>query len=200
MNTKRRSAGFTLIEIMISVMVLGILVVGIYSVLASSQSLYVTGVTRQEIQDRVRRALNEISLDLRQASAGSGAAITFDTITSSAGDQSVVFSICTGFAAGVPTWSAPITFSTIVGDGETDNGVDDNRNRMIDERKIVRTQAGRPTKLIADNLKEGSFRLTRFLTAGFVDRIQVDLTLLGVDSQGRVIEASGSVVVDLRNP
>ncbi len=199
MNQRRRSDGFTLIEIMISIAVLAILVVGIYTALAASQSLYVTGVTRQTIQDRVRIALNEIALELRQASAGLGAGINFGT-AGTAGDESVTYCMCTGFAAGVPTWSAPITISTIDGDGDPDNGVDDNNNRMTDERKIVRTQAGRPNKMLGDNLREGSLRFTRTLTMGMVDRIQVDLTLQGVDIQGKVIEASGTVLVDLRNP
>ena len=194
----RRPRGFTLLEIMISVAVLAIMVVGIYSVLASSQSLYVTGVSRNEIQDRVRRALDAIALELRQGSSGLGAGITFAT-AGSAGDETVTFCMCTGYAAGVPTWSAPITFTTITSDGEADNGLDDNGNRRIDERKIMRTQTGRPDKMIADNLKEGSLRFTRNLTMGLVDRITVSLTLEGVDSQGKIIEASGAVTVDLRN-
>jgi len=199
MRTEKRTAGFTLLEVMISVAVLAILVVGIYSALAASQSMYATGVTRQEIQDRVRRALDAIQLELRQSSAGTGAAITFGT-AGTGGDQSVTFCMCTGFAAGAATYGTPITITTIEGDGDIDNGLDDNRNKMVDERKIVRTQTGRPTKMIADNLKEGSLIFTRTLTAGLVDRIRVDLTLLGVDSQGRVIEATGNVTFDLRNP
>ena len=197
MKNGRTTNGFTLLEIMISIAVLSILVVGIYSALSASQNMYATGVTRQEIQDRVRRALNEISLELRQGSSGLGAGITFGT-AGSAGDESVTFCMCTGFAAGVPTWSAPITITTIDGDGETDNGVDDNHNRMVDERKIMRTRAGRPTKCWAI-ISGGILRFTRNLTMGLVDRIQVDLTLQGIDSQGKVIEASGSVVVDMRN-
>ncbi|HZN62743.1 MAG TPA: type II secretion system protein [Planctomycetota bacterium] len=195
---KARVEGFTLIEIMISIAVLAILVVGIYTALSASQSLYVTGVTRQEIQERVRRALEQIALELRQGSSGLGAGISFAT-AGSAGDETVTFCMCTGFAASFPTWSSPITISTINGDGEADNGVDDNNNRMVDERKVVRTQTGRPDKLLADNLKEGSLRFTRTLTMGLVDRIQVDLTIQGIDSQGKIIEASGNVVVDLRN-
>ena len=196
---RRRSNGFTLIEIMITSAVLGILVIGIYSVLAASQSLYATGITRQEIQDRVRRALNEIAIELRQSSSGSGAAITFDTLPSSAGDDSVVFCVCTGFTAGVTTWSAPITYRTIDGDDDADDGIDNNRNKMTDERKIVRIQTGRPTRVIADNVREGSLQFTRVLTAGLVDNITVALTMQGVDAQGKVIEASGTVMVDLRN-
>lgn len=199
MRTQKRSGGFTLLEVMISIAVLAILVVGIYSALSASQNMYATGITRQEIQDRVRRALNDIQLELRQSSGGTGAAITFGT-SGTGGDQSVTFCMCTGFAAGAATYGTPITITTIVGDGETDNGVDDNNNRMVDERKIIRTQTGRPTKVIADNLKEGSLIFTRTLTAGLVDNIRVDLTLLGVDAQGKVIEASGNVTFDLRNP
>jgi prepilin-type N-terminal cleavage/methylation domain-containing protein len=195
---KRTRAGFTLLEVMISVAVLAIVAGGIYSALSASQSLYSTGITRQEIEDRVRRALNDISLELRQASSGLGAGITFAT-SGSAGDQTVTFCMCTGFTANVPTWSAPITFATVNGDGELDNGADDNSNRLVDERKLMRTQAGRPDKLIADNVREGSVRFVQTLTMGLVDRIQISLTIQGYDNQGRVIEASGSVTVDIRN-
>jgi hypothetical protein len=34
---------------------------------------------------------------------------------------------------------------------------------------------------------------------GTVQTIRVDLTLQGVDDKGRVLEASGTVTVDLRN-
>lgn len=201
LNERRRARveGFTLLEVMISIAVLSILVVGIYSALSASQSMYATGITRQEIQDRVRRALNDIQMELRQSSGGTGAAITFGT-SGTGGDQSVTFCMCTGFAAGVATYGTPITITTINGDGENDNGADDNNNRMVDERKIVRTQTGRPTKVIADNVKEGSLIFTRTLTAGLVDRIRIDLTLLGVDARGRVIEATDNVTIDLRNP
>jgi prepilin-type N-terminal cleavage/methylation domain-containing protein len=195
---KRTKAGFTLIEIMISVAVLAIVAGGIYSALSASQSLYSTGITRQTLQERVRRALNEISLELRQASSGLGAGITFAT-TGSAGDQTVTFCMCTGFTANVPTWTTPITFATINGDDEIDNGVDDNSNRLADERKLMRTQAGRPDHVIADNVKEGSVRFVQSLTMGLVDRIQVSLTVQGYDSQGRVMEESGTVTVDIRN-
>ena len=192
-------SGFTLIEIMISIIVLSILVIGIYSALASSQNLYVTGVTRQTIQDRVRTALEAIAAELRQGSSGSGAPVTFAS-SSAAGDESVTFCMCTGFAAGAATYGVPITITTIDGDGETDNGLDDNRNRMVDERKIVRRQVGRKDIMLGDYLKEGTLRFTRIVTGGLVETIRVDLTLQGVDSQGRVIEASGNVLIEMRNP
>jgi prepilin-type N-terminal cleavage/methylation domain-containing protein len=78
MKRKTRSTGgFTFIEVMISIAVLCVLVVGIYAAFEATQGMYATGISRQEIQDRVRRALNAIALELRQASAGTGAAITF---------------------------------------------------------------------------------------------------------------------------
>jgi prepilin-type N-terminal cleavage/methylation domain-containing protein len=214
MSARRTTGGFTLIEIMISVAVLAILVVGIYTALASSQTLYATGVTRQEIQDRVRRALNEIARELRQGSAGTlpptgtGVPIVFAT-AGSAGDENVNFRICTGFGPAVPPtvpptppgplWSAEILFTTVAGDNELDNGLDDNRNRLVDERKLMRFQNGVPPKLLADNVKEGSVRFTPTMTAGVVDRILVTFTAQGVDSQGRVIEATDSVTVEMRN-
>ncbi|HTF57174.1 MAG TPA: prepilin-type N-terminal cleavage/methylation domain-containing protein [Planctomycetota bacterium] len=193
----RRNKGFTLIEIMISVAVLAILVIGIYSALSATQNLYVAGVTRQTIQDRVRKALNDIALELRQANSGAAVPLTFGT-AGTAGDQSVTFQMCTGFAAGAATYGTAITFTTINGDGETDNGVDDNGNHMIDERKLVRIQGTR-TILIADFVKEGSLRFTRSPAVGAVQSIRVDLTLQGVDDKGKVLEASGTVTVDLRN-
>lgn len=194
---RRKTGGFTLLEIMISVAVLAILVVGIYAAFASSQSLYLTGVTRQEIQDRVRRALNEISLELRQANSGSIVPVTIAAVDA-AGDQSITFQMCTGFTAGSPTWGTPITYSSIPTDGETDDGADDNRNRMTDERKLTRTEGTR-VRNIVDNVKEGSIRFTPTPAVGNVQTIQVDITLQGVDAQGRVIEASGTTIVDLRN-
>jgi prepilin-type N-terminal cleavage/methylation domain-containing protein len=195
---KARVEGFTLIEIMISIIVLSILVVGIYSAFSATQGIYATGISRQEIQDRVRRALNAIALELRQASAGTGAAITFGT-AGTAGDESVTFSMCTGFTAGAATYGSPITITSILGDDEADNGLDDNNNRLVDERKVLRTQAGVINKTLADNLQEGSLRFTRTLTAGQVDRITITLSLQGVDNRGQVIVATDSVTVDLRN-
>jgi prepilin-type N-terminal cleavage/methylation domain-containing protein len=193
----RKNRAFTLIEIMISSAVLAILVIGIYAALSATQTLYVAGVTRQTIQDRVRKALNDIALELRQANSGAAVPLTFGT-AGTAGDQSVTFQMCTGFAAGAATYGPAVTFTSINGDGETDNGVDENGNRMIDERKLVRIQGTRTT-LLADYLKEGSLRFTRSPAVGTVQTIRVDLTLQGVDDKGRVLEASGTVTVDLRN-
>jgi hypothetical protein len=63
----------------------------------------------------------------------------------------------------------------------------------------MRTQTGRPDHVIADNVKEGSVRFVQSLTMGLVDRIQVSLTVQGYDNQGRVMEESGTVTVDIRN-
>jgi len=193
----RKNRAFTLIEIMISVAVFAILVIGIYAALSATQNLYVAGVTRQTIQDRVRKALNDIALELRQANSGAAVPLTFGT-AGTGGDQSVTFQMCTGFSAGAATYGTPITYTTINGDNDADNGLDDNGNHLVDERKLVRVQGVR-TILIADYVKEGTLRFTRSPAVGTVQTIRVDLTLQGVDDKGRVLEASGTVTVDLRN-
>jgi prepilin-type N-terminal cleavage/methylation domain-containing protein len=194
MNRRR---GFTLIEIMISVAILAILIAGIYSVMASSQNLYSAGMTRSEIQERVRRALAEVAEELRQANSGSFVPITFGTVGAPA-DDSVTFQTCTGFAGGVATWSAPILFTTITSDGETDNGLDDNFNKLVDERKLVRTQGAR-TRVLADNVQQGSLRFTPTTVAGLVTSVRVELTIEGVDDKGRILTATDRVTVELRN-
>ena len=192
-----RRAGFTLIEIMISVVILALLIVGIYSVMASSQNLYAAGMSRSEIQERVRRALAEIAEELRQANSGSFVPITFGTVGVPT-DQTVTFQTCTGFAGGVATWGVPVTFTTIDSDGEADNGLDDNFNKLIDERKLVRIQGAR-TRVLADNLRQGSLIITPTLAAGLVTSVRVELTIEGVDDKGRILSGTDRVTVELRN-
>jgi len=196
---RRGQDGFTLIEIMISVVILALLVLGIYQVMASSQNLYAAGMSRSEIQERVRRALAEIAEELRQANSGSFVPITFGTTAPDAPtDQTVTFQTCTGFAGGVATWGPAVTFTTIASDGEAENGLDDNFNRLIDERKLVRIQGAR-TRVLADNLRQGSLTFTPALTAGLVTSVRVELTIEGVDDKGRILSGTDRVTVQLRN-
>jgi prepilin-type N-terminal cleavage/methylation domain-containing protein len=65
-----RRGGFTLLEMLISVVVFGIVLIGIYSIFGDSQSLQRKTVDRSEAQQNARNALDTIQRELRLAGYG----------------------------------------------------------------------------------------------------------------------------------
>ena len=64
--------GFTLIELMIALLLLGIVATGIYRVLVSNQQIYLAQTQRIDLQQNIRAALTLLPADFREIDAADG--------------------------------------------------------------------------------------------------------------------------------
>jgi prepilin-type N-terminal cleavage/methylation domain-containing protein len=64
-GTSRSRKGFTLIEILISVSIFALILIGIYNLFDTSRATYVSGQRRVDVQQNARAALDEIVREIR---------------------------------------------------------------------------------------------------------------------------------------
>jgi len=62
-----KNEGYTILEMAISMVILGIVLAGVFSVLGASRSIFQTGITLSSLQDQARKALDQITREVRQS-------------------------------------------------------------------------------------------------------------------------------------
>jgi len=156
----RTRAGFTLLEMIISVGLVALVVTNIVMAMDSSTKAYEAGASRVEVEDQARRTLDRIALAVMGSSReglAPGQEFPFDT-------DSLTYQLNLGYQDGEVVWSDPerirreevaaqITWSKNPGipgeqrvvwtkwvseymKGEVLNGIDDNGNGLIDEKGL----------------------------------------------------------------
>jgi prepilin-type N-terminal cleavage/methylation domain-containing protein len=160
-KTHRSRAGFTMIELMVGLALLGLIIVNVYMVLADSSKAYGSKTVQANTEMQLRRTLDRIALAVMSSSRG-----TLWTATDSPLSESELhFETSLGMENGVPIWSDPqkigltpgegqqvtwfqnpgganekrIVWSKWIADfakGELLNGIDDNGNGLIDEKGL----------------------------------------------------------------
>lgn len=176
-------AGLSLLEVVIYTAILSLILSALYSVLTGSTRQYEVGTKLSGIQERGRRAMDELVAELRMADRDPGQFL----VSTVNGSQQLQFRISTGFAGGNPVFGTPITWNCPV------STVDANGNGMADEARLVRTQDGRPiTK--THYVKQGGFSAA---VAG--NNVVLRLTMLNNDGYKKVIETTVESAVTLRN-
>lgn len=75
--------GFTLVEVMVSLSILSLMIVGIYGVLNTGNVTYYKSIGLLELQQQTRQAMSAITRELREATnvspTGTSTSVTFDT-------------------------------------------------------------------------------------------------------------------------
>lgn len=133
----RVRAAFTLIEMLISVTVLAF-VLGVMALVqqrsqATSRATF--GKTVSEM--RARRALDRVVSEL----TGAAHSFIFPDPTSNLGTSTLTYQHPTGVdGAGNVTWDVPSRLELQLAPGEVDNGIDDDSDGLIDERRLVLTR------------------------------------------------------------
>ena len=140
MNIPKRTAGFTLIEMSISVVLLSIIIGGMALAVDRGRGVFRETTANHDLDSRSARTMNRIlrellgfrenSLNPNLASPNGGPVTWSSTLD---------FTIAAGWAGGV----VPGTITRIaleLENGELDNGVDDNSDGLVDERAVVLIQ------------------------------------------------------------
>ena len=174
-------SGFTLVELMASLVALATVTAAIYSVYDQSTDAYVTMSRLGIIQEEGRRSLEAILDEARFADKGSL------LITQENGSDRLDFRVPADEDAGEIVWSEPIILRY------EPSSIDSNGNGIVDEGMIVRIQGG-ARRVLCHHVEQGELRMQR---EG--DLVTIRLRLITTDHHRAVVGAAVESSVRLRN-
>jgi prepilin-type N-terminal cleavage/methylation domain-containing protein len=133
----RSRAAFTLIEMLISVAILAFILGAMALVQTRSQAASKETMSKTMSEMRARRCLDRVVAEL----TGVSHSLLFPDPTSNLGTSTLTYQHPTGVdALGNVTYDVPSRLDLQLAPGEIDNGVDDNGNGLVDERRLVLTR------------------------------------------------------------
>ncbi len=136
------SAGFTLLELIISMAILALALGGVYSWFLSTTRAAGVVTTKSELSLSATRTLERIAARLLPA----GLETLFPPHpTAPLGTSSLTFNRSQGFANGQKTWESSMRIAFRLAPGEADDGLDNDDNGFVDDGQVVLTvRAGQP--------------------------------------------------------
>lgn len=209
-------AGATLLELVIAITLL-VIVLGVPGMLLSTSSrAYSTGAASGEIDLLARRTIDAVR---RRLDASGVVAIPQAAGGPGIGWSMVDFQRVSGFAGGIPTWGAPERFVLMPESGDPDDGVDNNNNGVVDEKRVIWFEnfglPGQQSRVLCSGVRDA---LEGEVSANGVDdnanglideeglvftfdgeRVTIQLTLEVRDSFGVVLRHTVGRVIALRN-
>jgi len=138
MNVHKERAGFSIIEMAISMSLLAVVLGSASMAVKSGNDLFVQVSVNNDVSSRSARTMNRVVQELRGASDG-----TFvQYLRTPTGVMTKIWSPTLEFQTardwnGAVVWGDPKRFTLELQAGELDNGLDDNNNGLIDERTLV---------------------------------------------------------------
>jgi len=212
-TTRRGNAGYTILELMMSVVLLGTILTAIGLSARSASDMYRESQFEHELETQLHRTLELIATQLTV----SGRDLTPEPDTAF-GTAALTFKRCDGWDGDAPIWSQPLQIALQLEDGELDDGSDNNGNGLVDECVIVFVNdAGSPTA--AETVK--CHRVRELLAGedfnglddngnGLIDEpglcfdvegnvLTILLTLEGIDPDGRLVTKTDQTAVRIRN-
>ena len=175
-------AGFTLLEMLIAVIVLGTTLVSITMTLNSASGAYEEGQVERELDEQDYRALDAIARELLDA----GISQIPVPPTAPLGSESVTYRRATGFDGVNVLWGSFITVRLELDHGELDDGADNNGNGLVDERMVVWIEnEGQPDER------------RRVLTRWVRERMEGEL-VNGADDNGNGLEDESGLSFELQ--
>lgn len=153
---RRRAAraGFTLIEVVAAVGIIGLVTLSVHSVADSTDRLSKYTTVRARVLGQGNEALTRAAAELGNAGISTVSAGAWGA----SGSSSIDFLVVTGANGADPIWSTTRRLQTVLSDGEVDNGLDDDSDGLVDERKLVFTRdaggANQKQMVLCNNLCE----------------------------------------------
>lgn len=211
---RRRDGGYTLVELTIVLVLLGIVVSAILSIGISSDRTYRTGTTAAHLEAQVETALARVVSELESARRQS---LSPDPLPG-AGASSIEYVRPIGINNGIVQWSTTRRLAIELETGEAADGADNNRNGLVDERRLVLTEnvglanehkyvitrwvrslAAGETANGADDNGNGLVDEPGFVVERFDETLVVRLTLERLDGDGRLRARTAQTSVRMRN-
>jgi prepilin-type N-terminal cleavage/methylation domain-containing protein len=214
-NTRRipRRAGFTLVESLIAVTLLGVLFLAVAQTSSRASDAFDEGSLEHSLSVATHRALERLTHQATLANASGLSA----TLQSSFGDDELEFDLPVDFA-GTAVITMSVHYFTELEPGELDDGLDNDGDELVDERQVVEVLAeGQPderrTVVVsgvaelfdgesANNLDDNGNGLTDEGGLSFSleeDVLTLRLTCQRRDEGGRLLTKTGETAVRLRN-
>jgi prepilin-type N-terminal cleavage/methylation domain-containing protein len=135
--TPRRSAGFTLLELVVTVAILGLVLTSLGLVQSRSSKESMVLRARAVAESRVRRTLDAVAAELTAV----GRSLLLPDPTTVFGASTVTFQHPMGVSnAGLVLWGTASRLSLELDPRELNNGVDDDGDGLIDEQQLVFTR------------------------------------------------------------
>jgi len=213
-DRQARTGGYTLLEMAIVVTLLGMVVGATFTIGMSSDKTYRTGTTAAHLEAQADMAVGRIVSDLRIARRTSLA----PDPAPGAGAESVEYVQPSGITTGVVQWTQPRRLAFEYEPGELDDGIDNNRNGLVDEGQVVLREnfgvAGERRHVIthwvrelavgeiangADDNGNGLVDESGFLVERFGETLVVRLTLEQKDGEGRLRTRTSRTSARMRN-
>jgi hypothetical protein len=158
--------GFTLLEIAIACAVLGLVLGSLSGVIDSTRKGYSQGSAQARVQSDARRALDRIAMELENGGVGT---LLPNPINVAATD--LVFQVVSGvdLATDTVTFDLSSRLRFDYEAGETNNGIDDDNDGLIDEGRVVLTRNYLAAGELSTTLVKGVTELLEGETANLVD-------------------------------
>ena len=169
------ASGLTLVEVLITVLVYSVVIAASYSVLTSGILTWQVNNVKVELQQELRKAMDWMMMDLRQA----GASSIDDVAVSNTWSTVITFSIANGVSGGITTWTTDKIKYYLGGTGGT----------------LLKRQYGAATRDIAQNITV--FQVRRPVSAP--NTVEVNLQAQKQTTRGNTVQLDQSFVVKLRN-
>ena len=151
--------GFTLLESLVAVVILTGMMGLTLTVMIDASAVKTTASVTGELNMTARRCVDRVVKDLRYSGVDSdGWSLPEDVQL-----RTVSFSRCVGYdtATALPVWGPVVTYSWEVAPDETEDGVDNNNNGVIDEGLLYRDTDDASRAMIARNVVKDGFFITR---------------------------------------
>jgi prepilin-type N-terminal cleavage/methylation domain-containing protein len=134
-HERRDRSGFSLIEVLITVSLVGTFLGSLLLVINAGSKAARTGMARQSTEGLARRCVDRMASELVSSASGT---LSPDPVAPW-GTSALTFQRIEGYTAGAIDWGTPVRLSLELDVGELDDGVDNNGNGLVDERRLVYT-------------------------------------------------------------
>ncbi len=167
-----RVSGLTLVEILVTVVVYSVVMTAAYSVLTSGIMTWQVNNVKVELQQDLRKAMDWMMLDLRQA----GAVSIDDVPVSNSWSTVITFSVANGVSGGGTTWTS-------------------DKIKYYLSGALLKRQYGASVRDIAQDISV--LQVRRPVLAP--NTVEVNLQAQRQTTQGHTVQLNQSFVVKLRN-
>jgi hypothetical protein len=215
LRAARGRRGLTMVEVLFVAIIVSMLIGAIGLTVRQGSGAYTQGVTSADVEAGARRLVERVARDLVDASRNS-----LDISNPEAGLTWMTYQRCQGYDAGGMLLTPLRRLQLVLQPGELNNGLDDNRNGLVDECRVEL----RPDVLGEPDLTVGWGGYVRECLEGELDNgiddngngladepgllllldevhgiVTVRLTLERLDSLGRPLTRTIETAVQIRN-